>query len=203
MCELNHSRIYLQVFFVSDLADVSGVHVEAWATKGKQSETRTSKWEWLLQQRPVKWVAWKKVLDYIGPDWYWNNPWGTGWWHRVIKWYMECESHVLYYQDKQRWRVHPSTRASRLCDTSGGHDHTSQLSGGERPTKMQWSGIIAPQKRPYIYIRDWMSAGGLTEQYTMIDGGLTRQDRTTLGENTASSLLTGPCYSAWVTTAGS
>jgi hypothetical protein len=34
--ELTPCRIYLQLFFVSDLADVAGVHVEAWTTKLKE-----------------------------------------------------------------------------------------------------------------------------------------------------------------------
>jgi hypothetical protein len=42
MHDLDRCRLYLQVFFVSDLADVTGVHVEAWETKGRRSYTRTS-----------------------------------------------------------------------------------------------------------------------------------------------------------------
>jgi hypothetical protein len=45
MRELNQCRLYLQVFFVSDVVDVGGVHVEAWATKGRRGDTRMSKRE--------------------------------------------------------------------------------------------------------------------------------------------------------------
>jgi hypothetical protein len=36
MRELDICRIYLQVFFISDLVDIAGIHVEAWAAKGEE-----------------------------------------------------------------------------------------------------------------------------------------------------------------------
>jgi hypothetical protein len=83
---------------------------------------------------------------------------------------------------------------------------TRALSGGERPTKMQRPGILAPRACPYVNIRDWMSVRGFTVPHTTIDGELASlsgvQDGTAPIQKTVLLLLMGPCYLAWVTTAG-
>jgi hypothetical protein len=84
MRELNRCRLFLQVLFVSDVVDVAGVHVEAWDTKGRISDTRTRKWEWSVQNRPVKWASWKMLLDYISPDGVLKQPLGNWVRHRAI-----------------------------------------------------------------------------------------------------------------------
>jgi hypothetical protein len=55
--QINYCRIYLQVFFMSDIANVKGTEVEERARKGKRQVGRKSEWEWPVQQRPVSWKA--------------------------------------------------------------------------------------------------------------------------------------------------
>jgi hypothetical protein len=42
---INYCRIYLQVFLMSDIANVKGTEVEEWARKGKRQVGRKSEWE--------------------------------------------------------------------------------------------------------------------------------------------------------------
>jgi hypothetical protein len=68
MKELNRCRIFLQVFFISDVVDIGGTAVEEWAPQGKQCGSRTNTWKWSVQQRPTKVAAWKRLLEHIGPE---------------------------------------------------------------------------------------------------------------------------------------
>jgi hypothetical protein len=43
MKDINRCRMYLQVFYLSDVTDIAGHHIEAWVTKGKRDSTRSSK----------------------------------------------------------------------------------------------------------------------------------------------------------------
>jgi hypothetical protein len=42
--EINICRLYLQVFFTSDIADNSGKNLEPWVMKGQRQSTRKSIW---------------------------------------------------------------------------------------------------------------------------------------------------------------
>jgi hypothetical protein len=55
MREINRCRLYLQVFFTSDIADNSGKNLEPWVLKGQRQFTRKRiwEWEWPVQQRPT------------------------------------------------------------------------------------------------------------------------------------------------------
>jgi hypothetical protein len=44
--QINYCRIYLQVFFMSDIVNVKGTEVEEWARKGKRQVGRKLEWEW-------------------------------------------------------------------------------------------------------------------------------------------------------------
>jgi hypothetical protein len=45
MKEINRCRMYLQAFYISDIADIAGRHIETGTIKGKRDGTRRSKWE--------------------------------------------------------------------------------------------------------------------------------------------------------------
>jgi hypothetical protein len=88
--QINYCRIYLQVLFMSDIANIKGTEVEEWARKGERQPGRKSEWEWPVQQRPVSWKAWKDVIEYLAPDnqisltlGEWNNSH-----HQVMEWYV-------------------------------------------------------------------------------------------------------------------
>jgi hypothetical protein len=63
--EINRCRLYLQVFYTSDIADNSGKTFEPWVVKGQRQSTLKSKWEWPVQQRPTAWKAWKQVITEL------------------------------------------------------------------------------------------------------------------------------------------
>jgi hypothetical protein len=44
MRDINRCRIYLQVFYTSDITDLKGNTLEKWAKQGKRQRNRTSKW---------------------------------------------------------------------------------------------------------------------------------------------------------------
>jgi hypothetical protein len=50
--DVSRCRIYLQVFHVSDITDLSGNTIEEWVKRGKSQSNRTSKCNWPVQQRP-------------------------------------------------------------------------------------------------------------------------------------------------------
>jgi hypothetical protein len=51
--EINRCRLYLQVFYTSDIADNNGKTLEAWVVKGQRQSSRKSIWEWSVQQIPT------------------------------------------------------------------------------------------------------------------------------------------------------
>jgi hypothetical protein len=65
--EINYCRIYLQVFYLSDITNIKGNKIEAWVGRGQKQDGRQSTWEWSVQQRPIAWKAWKESLEYLAP----------------------------------------------------------------------------------------------------------------------------------------
>jgi hypothetical protein len=63
--EINRCRLYLQVFFTSDIVDNSGKNLEPWVLKGQRQSTRKSIWEWPVQQRPTSWKNWKQAITEL------------------------------------------------------------------------------------------------------------------------------------------
>jgi hypothetical protein len=49
--EINRCRIYLRVFYISDISTFNGQEIAAWAQKGRRDGGRKSTWEWPVQQR--------------------------------------------------------------------------------------------------------------------------------------------------------
>jgi hypothetical protein len=64
MKDINRCRIYLQVFYTSDITDLAGNNI---AKKGKWQSNRTSKWNCSVQQRPPagSWTNWVNALQSI------------------------------------------------------------------------------------------------------------------------------------------
>jgi hypothetical protein len=50
MKDINRCRMFLQVFYLSDVTDIAGHHIEACEIKGKRDGTMISKWEWPIQK---------------------------------------------------------------------------------------------------------------------------------------------------------
>jgi hypothetical protein len=65
--EINRCRIYLRVFYISDIASHDGQGIAEWARKGRRDAGRKLSWAWPVQQRPTSWKAWKLALDHLAP----------------------------------------------------------------------------------------------------------------------------------------
>jgi hypothetical protein len=61
---VNMYRLYLQVFFISDIVRMKGNAITPWEIIDTKSETRTSTWNFIVQQKPPKfaWKMWALVL---------------------------------------------------------------------------------------------------------------------------------------------
>jgi hypothetical protein len=66
--EINRCRIYLCVFYISDIASHDGQRIAEWARKRRLNVGRKSSWALPVQQRPTSWKAWKLALDHLAPD---------------------------------------------------------------------------------------------------------------------------------------
>jgi hypothetical protein len=55
----------LQVFYLSDVTDIAGHHIEPWVIRGKRDSAKISKWEWPIQQRPptAACKVWNKAIE--------------------------------------------------------------------------------------------------------------------------------------------
>jgi hypothetical protein len=56
--EIDRCRLYLQVFFTSDITENIGKNLEPWVLKGQRQSTHKITREWPVQQRPTAWKAW-------------------------------------------------------------------------------------------------------------------------------------------------
>jgi hypothetical protein len=70
LAAINRCRIYLWVFFLSDIVNIQGDTIEEWAIKGERSNVRNSSWHWPVQQRPphMMWNKWKTALLEVLTD---------------------------------------------------------------------------------------------------------------------------------------
>jgi hypothetical protein len=65
---INRCRIYLRVFYISDIATHDGQRIKDWERKGRRFAGRKLSWAWLVQQRSTSWKVWKLALEYLAPD---------------------------------------------------------------------------------------------------------------------------------------
>jgi hypothetical protein len=65
--EINYFRIYLQLSFLSDITNIQGNEITAWAGRGQKQSGHQSTWDWPIQQIPIAWKAWKAALKYLAP----------------------------------------------------------------------------------------------------------------------------------------
>jgi hypothetical protein len=66
--DINRCRIYLRVFYISDISTLDGQGITAWSQKGRQDGGRKSSWARPVQQRPTSCKAWKLALKYLASD---------------------------------------------------------------------------------------------------------------------------------------
>jgi hypothetical protein len=114
--EINRCRIYLRVFYISDIASHDGQGIAEWARKGRRDIGGKSSCAWPLQQQPTSWKAWKLVLDHLAPDncvipqlgdWFEHH-------HKQSEWYLDAEQITLFHHSNGIWEQHSVTNRARL-----------------------------------------------------------------------------------------
>jgi hypothetical protein len=145
--EINYCRIYLQAFYLSDITNIKGKKIEAWAGRGTKQAGRQSTWEWPIQQRPIAWKARKEALEYLASDGDIREPLGE--WksdhHQIMEWYLDAQSSSLYHHVEGVWTRHEAMNIGRLrfrpeaqsCDESNHYSHAVEVN--ERTRYMEMS----------------------------------------------------------------
>jgi hypothetical protein len=120
MKDIKRCRMYLQVFYLSDVKDIAGHHIEAWAIKGKRDDTRSSKWEWPIQQRlpTAAWKVWNKAIgeafteeeDITHQLGEWYDEGG----HQQTEWHLDAMEGALYRCNNGKWVRHEAKQRGRL-----------------------------------------------------------------------------------------
>jgi hypothetical protein len=120
MKDINRCRMYLQVFYLSDITVIAGHHIEPWLTKGKRDDMRSSKWEWPIHQRPPT-AAWKvcnkaieeafteeeDITHQLG-EWYDEGG------HQQTEWHLNARELTLYRCKDGKWERHKAKQRGRL-----------------------------------------------------------------------------------------
>jgi hypothetical protein len=97
--EINRCRIYLRVFYISNIASHDGQGIADWTGKGRRDAGRKSSWACPVQQRPTSWKAWKLALDHLAldncvilqlGDWLEQH-------HHKSEWYFDAEQNKLFH----------------------------------------------------------------------------------------------------------
>jgi hypothetical protein len=135
--EISYCRIYLQVFYISDITNIKGKKIEAWAGRGQKQAGRQSTWEWPIQQRPTAWKSRKEALEYLASDGYIGYPLGE--WnsdhHQIMEWYLDAQSSSLYHHVEGVWTRHEAMNIGRLrfrpeahsCDEPNHYSHVVEV----------------------------------------------------------------------------
>jgi hypothetical protein len=148
--DINTCRLYLQVFFISDITDHSGHNIEDWVKQGHKQNSNI-KWEWPVQQIPTSRKAWKQAVDevlscdgaltqHIG-QWYREH-------HRQQQWYLYCGARTLWQCDGGKWFQHAPLTFGRLRFEPVGQEAERHAS-----TQLLHVAVTSIQRR-YITITD-------------------------------------------------
>jgi hypothetical protein len=114
--EINYCRIYLQVFYLSDITNIQGIKTASWAGRGQKQYGCQSTWYWTVQQRPIAWKVWKAALEYLAPDGDIGDPLGKckSNHHQIMEWYIDAQSNALYHHIEGVWTRHHAMNIGRL-----------------------------------------------------------------------------------------
>jgi hypothetical protein len=115
--DINRCRLYLQVFFTSDITDNIGKNLEPWVLKRQRQSTQKITWDWPVQQRPTTWNARKQVImELLAQDGSILQPLGA-WYvehHKMKEWYLDTRAQELWHQKNNKWIRHQAQKIGRL-----------------------------------------------------------------------------------------
>jgi hypothetical protein len=117
---INRCRVYLRVFFLSDIVNIQGDTIKEWAITGERSNARHSTWHWRVQQKPPRnmWNKWKAALravfndetTLIAPmgDWmHMEN-------HQEYECWLSVQDKFIYRQNSGEWSQFSQLNIGRL-----------------------------------------------------------------------------------------
>jgi hypothetical protein len=120
MKDINRCRMYLQVFYLSDVTDIAGHYIEPRVIKGKRDDMRSSKWEWPIQQRPptAAWKVWNKVIEEAFTEEEDITHQLGGWYdeggHQQTEWHLNTREGTLFRCKDVKWERHEAKQQGRL-----------------------------------------------------------------------------------------
>jgi len=149
LAQLNRCRLYLQVFFISDIASANGRVIDAGYRTKVGNATRLSTWIWPQQGEPDRsaWLLWGRALAHLEHQGKLRVPLGA--WiasgHQVWEWRLHVptqivvrttEGNTVYY----RPMTAGCTRSTvNLYSTDAGYTSVPELHG-----EMRWA-AVTPQ----------------------------------------------------------
>jgi hypothetical protein len=135
--EIKYCRKYLQAFYLSDITNIKGNKIEAWAGRGHKQAVCQSTWEWPVQQIPIAWKAWKEAMEYLAPDGDIGDPLVEckSDHHQIMEWYFDAHSSALYHHIEGVWTRHDAMNIGRLifrpearpCDEPNLYTHVVEV----------------------------------------------------------------------------
>jgi hypothetical protein len=121
MKDINRRRIYLQVFYTSDIMNLAVNIIEEWAKQGKRQINRMSKWNWPLQQSPrvralKNWAnALQGIVSEDGDLYSSLGPWKAKTQkHQMIEWNLDATTLSLFRHHEGVWTKHRAINYGRL-----------------------------------------------------------------------------------------
>jgi hypothetical protein len=105
LAAITRCRIYLRVFFLSDIVNIRGDIIKEWAINGERSNERHSSWHWPVQQRPPRtmWKKWKAALLEVFTDETTLSTQMGDWFdtqtHQESEWWLSVQERYIYRQD--------------------------------------------------------------------------------------------------------
>jgi hypothetical protein len=120
LAEINICRIYLRVFFFSDIVNIQGDTIKEWEITGEQSNARHSSWHWPLQnnQQRTMWNKGKPTLIVVfndetilaSPMGDWLNTKND----RESEWWLSVHDKCIYRQNNGEWSQFTQLNLGRL-----------------------------------------------------------------------------------------
>jgi hypothetical protein len=121
MKDVNRCRIYVKIFHISDITDLSRNNIEERAKRGKRQSNRTSKWNWPVQQRPpaAAWKHWAIALQGIATDdddlYCSLGPWSASMLtHHTTEWNLDATSLSIFRHHEGVCTKHRAINYGRL-----------------------------------------------------------------------------------------
>jgi hypothetical protein len=120
LAEINRCRVYLRVFFLSDIVNIQGNTIEEWAINGERSNARHSSWHWPVQRKPPQtiWNKWKAAPIAVFTDkTTLTAPMGD--WmdtqnHQENEWWLSVQDKCIYRKNNGEWSQFTHLNFGRL-----------------------------------------------------------------------------------------